>query len=219
MPNTISELEILTTDMFDNELGREIIAEMKADQLQAEGELGDMGAVSIGTFFAGDRLYKKTGTGKFEGLPNVIWNGQFENDKTPKFLFQPGGSAPFRFTSSTGRVIEPKLMDTDGGSIPRILHGLSKFSPWGYAPGYIIHDWVFVAHKCKESPDDDITFDESAILLAECIKTMMEVGFRDFDGDIRKFKKAEDTMYLIYKAVSSKIARRLWDDTSSVVCR
>jgi hypothetical protein len=149
----------------------------------------------------------------------VTWNGLLPDNKTPRFVYQPDNQTPFTFTTSSGRKITPGLMDTDGGSIPRVLHGIAKFSPWGYAPGYIIHDWIFTAHKCRHEPDDDITFEDSATILAECIKTMMEVGFEDFDGQTVKFKKAEDTMYLIYKAVASSIALRLWNDNSSTICR
>ncbi len=219
MTNTVQEIEALTGSMFDAELGDEIIQSLKKDQMEAEAEMGEMGAEGVATFFAGDRLYNRTGVGLFEGLPHIIWNGLFDNEKTPRFLYQPNADNPFRFVTSTGRMIQPGLMDTDGGSIPRILHGIAKFSPWGYALGYIIHDWIFVAHKCGHQPDDGLTFEDSAVILAECIKTMMEVGFTDFDGGTKKFTKKEDTMYLIYKAVSSSIAENLWNDTSSTVCR
>lgn len=213
MTNKVSDLKDLSNEMFDPELAQEIQKEIDRDNAPQSG------AESIFNLFAAERLYSETSVGKFEGLPNVIWNGLFDDDKTPKFLYKPSSQDPFRFIRHNGQVIEPRLMDTDGGSIPRILHGSARFDPWHYALGYIIHDWIFIAHKCGHAPDDTISFDDSATILAECIKTQMEVGFKDFDGNQVKFPKNEDTMYLIYKAVASSIARRLWDDASTARCR
>ena len=219
MKNTLSGIQSLANDMFEPALAKEIFNSASADQKAAEANMGEMGSVGIGTFFAGDRLFRETAAGRFAGLPSIVWNGLFDDGKTPKFVYIPDGTNPFSFTTSKGRTITPGLMDTDGGSIPRILHGISKFSPWGYAPAYIIHDWIFIAHKCGHSPDSNISFEESATILAECIKTMMAEGFTDFDGNKVNFEKAEDTMYLIYKAVASSIARRIWDDQTTANCR
>lgn len=32
-------------------------------------------------------------------------------------------------------------MFTDGGSIP-VQFGLKNYSPWGYGPAFIVHDWL-----------------------------------------------------------------------------
>ncbi|MEO1142121.1 MAG: hypothetical protein AAFW66_07230 [Pseudomonadota bacterium] len=216
MAKEISELQALSNEMFDPELAQEINAEIERENAPDPGK-GD--AESIFTLFAADRFYRNTRTGSFAGLPNVTWNGLMDDDKTPKFLFEPSSQNPFRFIRHGGQVIQPRLMDTDGGSIPRILHGSARFDPWHYALGYIIHDWIFIAQKCGHAPDDGISFEDSATILAECIKTQMEVGFTDVDGSTVKFPKKEDTMYLIYKAVSSSFARRIWNDHSTAVCR
>ena len=216
MTTDILELQALSNKMFDPELAKEINEEIERENTPDPDMVG---AESIFNLFAAERLYRNTEVGSFEGLPNVTWNGLMDDDKTPKFLFEPNPQNPFRFIRNDGQVIQPRLMDTDGGSIPRILHGVARFDPWHYALGYIIHDWIFIAQKCNHAPDDTISFDDSATILAECIKTQMEVGFTDVDGSTIRFPKKEDTMYLIYKAVSSSIARRIWDDHSTAVCR
>ena len=55
--------------------------------------------------------------------------------------------------------------------------------------------------------------------MAEAIKTLMEVGFENQDGEIKKFPKSEDTLYLMYLAVSSSIARDAWDNPDTIRCR
>jgi hypothetical protein len=55
-------------------------------------------------------------------------------------------------------------------------------------------------------------------MMAEIMKTLMHVGYTDFDGVLTKLPKAEDTLYVQYQAVVSLFARRLWDDEASVRC-
>ncbi|MHA3115269.1 DUF1353 domain-containing protein [Acinetobacter sp. ANC 4635] len=167
---------------------------------------------SLFTVFLSDNFYADLGVGRFTGRLMVCWNGMDE------FVFIPDNSHPFSYTSSDGRTITPKLMYTDGGSIPRVLRGLSKFSSWGYAPAFIIHDWLFAAHKCKYAPDTDWDLQSSALILAEAIKTLMEVGYENYEGHQVKLEKGEDTLYLIYLAVKSFIAQDIWDDKKSISC-
>jgi hypothetical protein len=67
------------------------------------------------------------------------------------------------------------------------LRGLQGFSPWGYAPAYIVHDWLFAAHHCIAAgkpmdPRDAgevekvraFSFRNSIDALAEVMKTLME---------------------------------------------
>ena len=110
-------------------------------------------------------------------------------------------------------------MDTDGGSIPRILRAYKKASAWYYGPAFIIHDWIFVAFKCGIKPDNSIGFEESADIMAEVMKTLTEVGFTNAYGKLQKFPKAEDTIYAMHRAVTSGTAKKLWNDKDSVSCR
>jgi hypothetical protein len=195
-------------------IGEQIDTELQtmAERLPSAKKRGSVATYSLTTLFLADSFYRKTGVGKFSGRLVVIWNGM------DSFVFSPDPSQPFNYTTSEGRIIEPKLMHTDGGSVPRILRGLKKFSSWGYAPAFIVHDWLFTAKKCQYGPDRDFTFLESAQIMAEAIKTLMEVGFTDFNGNNIKLEKAEDTMYLMYLAISSFIAEDVWEDESTVIC-
>ena len=85
------------------------------------------------------------------------------------------------------------------------LWSIPPYSPWGYAPGYIIHDWVFEAHRCG---NDDISFEESAVILGDAIKTLME-------NDCAP--KNKFGAYSIYQAVRSPVARAAWDSGSCSV--
>lgn len=221
MSDRIKDIQEMSGEMFSSALHSEISKSIEDENQEfiRSSRQETTGPEGLTTLFAGDRLYSRTKSGHFEGFPTVAWNGIFEDNSKPKFIYRPQPANPFRFIRHDGQAIEPGVMDTDGGSIPRILHGFGRFDAWGYAPGYIVHDWIFTAHKCGHSPDDNISFEDSATILAECIKTLMEVGYTDFDGANVKLRKREDTMYLIYKAVSSFIARGLWNDSDNVNCR
>jgi Protein of unknown function (DUF1353) len=108
--------------------------------------------------------YNRTDPGKFEGSLDVRWI------KPDTFIYVPSQEDPLRFTTSDRRVIAPREMYTDGGSIPRLFWGVPGYSPWGYAPAYIIHDWLFEAHHCDVPEYQDISFDRSASILAGAIK-------------------------------------------------
>ena len=85
-----------------------------------------------------------------------------------------------------GNTIQPGLMYTDGGSIPKVAQVFKGLSPWGYAPAYMIHDWMFVARHCivDGSSDKrfqqvrDVDFDQSATILGEAIKASGGRGTR-----------------------------------------
>jgi hypothetical protein len=159
------------------------------------------------------RFYRDLGTGVLSGLPAITWNGM------DSFVYIPNPNAPFSYTTSAklgSRTIVPKIMPTDGGSIPRILRAWQRFSSWGYAPAFIVHDWIFHGKKRKRL-DQPISFEESALIMAEIIKTMMETGYTDISGRVKKLETREDTLFVMYKAVSSPIAKRLWDDDSTAV--
>jgi hypothetical protein len=144
--------------------------------------------------------YDRTHFGEFKGSLDVRWI------KPDKFIYIPSQEDPLRFITSEKRVIAPQKMYTDGGSIPRLFWGVPGYSPWGYAPAYIIHDWLFEAHHCDIPEYRDITFEGSANILAEGIKTLMITNTAPQD---------ETTLWAIYEAVRSPIAKSVWDRSES----
>lgn len=166
--------------------------------------------------------YEGTAPGKLKGQLLVIWVGE------DKFVYWPKTKDPLRFELGSALraklgidTVRPGLMYTDGGSIPRPLRAFDGFSPWGYGPAYIMHDWIFAAHHClvQGRPDpQDLTeygkvakfgFEDSAELLAEVMKTLM------VDNRVR-------TNAGVFNAISfgvdSVVAKNLWDATDPQSC-
>jgi hypothetical protein len=218
MYSTKEVLKNKASELFIDGLAQSIAEQIESDaQMQAEllPSTAARGAVvphSLSTLFLADRFYKKLEMGKFSGRLSVTWNGM------DSFIYLPSADMPFTYTTSIGRVIMPKIMETDGGSIPRILRGLKKYSSWGYAPAFIVHDWLFAAKKCKYQPDTDWSFPQAAEIMAEALKTLMEVGYTNYEGRQVRLEKAEDTLYLMYQAVNSFVAEDIWLDDSSAKC-
>lgn len=164
-------------------------------------------------------------TGKVQGELLVFWVS------SDKFVYYPApGNAltyilPPRLAKKLGRDrITPGLMYTDGGSIPEALRGFAGFSPWGYGPAYIVHDWLFAAHRClalgrggellQVTPDQlaavqKTEFDDSATVLLGIINDLARRGV---------VQKQSFAPGMIYTAVSSDIARRLWDQRDERAC-
>ena len=90
-------------------------------------------------------------------------------------------------------------METDAGSIPRVIWSIPGLSPWDYLPAYMIHDWDFKAHHEGLS---DRTFEQANLTLAEGIYTLMKTGVANSDWA---------RIQIIYSAVSSPIGRAIWD--------
>jgi hypothetical protein len=141
-------------------------------------------------------VYEDTTPGHLEGKLIVQW---LEPDR---FLFIPDAEKPLRFARATGQVITPGRMLTDGGSIPRPMWVLRNYSPWGYAPAFIVHDWLFHAHHCQLPGHEDYDHHVAATVMAEVMKTLMEED---------KAPKNEATLAAMYAAVSSSIAENLWN--------
>lgn len=140
--------------------------------------------------------YNEIGEGEFSGVLEVRW---LEPDR---FLFVPNKENPLRFTTADGsRIIEPGPMYTDGGSIPRIFWSVPGYSPWGLAPAYIIHDWIFDTHHCDTPGYENITFDQSSRFMAESIKTLMETA---------RVPKDESLFFNVVSAVETPIAETIW---------
>lgn len=144
--------------------------------------------------------YNNVKTGTLQGRLIVEW---YDRDK---FVFLPDQNNRLRFTRSDGTVIRPEIMMTDGGSIPRVLWAFKSYSPWGYAPAFIIHDWLFVAHHDNHPDYNHYTLQEAGLVMSEVMKTMMEDDYNRRGAPRERF-----VLYSMYLAVTSAIARHWWD--------
>ncbi|WP_146345997.1 hypothetical protein [Falsiphaeobacter marinintestinus] len=132
--------------------------------------------------------YDKAPTGTFTGSLFVMWIGEGGRSGDGSFVFVPNPRDPLQFVRAEGHGsvsrIQPEMIYTDGGSIPRAAQLFNGFAPWGYAPAYMIHDWLFVARHCltDETPTkaeetiSAMAFQESAEIIAEAIKTLIDSG-------------------------------------------
>ena len=87
--------------------------------------------------------YQRTEAGNLSGRVVVEWR------EPDLFVFRPDLDRPLTFVRSGGDTIKPGEMLTDGGSIPRPFWVFKNFSPWGYGPAFIVHDWFFHMQNCK----------------------------------------------------------------------
>lgn len=139
------------------------------------------------------------GVGDLKGRVYVEWIGEdrFVYRRTDKPLsFRPS------FFPKTVAIV-PDDMFTDGGSVPRVFWSIPGLSPWALGPAYIIHDWLFVAHRCGLTVPSEvraITFEQSAIVLAEVARALIESGLIK-----------HDMLDAIVWAVRTRYARGLWD--------
>lgn len=152
--------------------------------------------------------------GTFSGRVFVMWVGEGGSSGDGNFLFVPDPNQPLIFRrrnpGSPGAVIQPGMMYTDGGSIPRIAQVFRGLSPWGYAPAYMIHDWLFVARHCIVDGKDDgrfgdvrnVDFRNSAEILGEAIQALVASN---------QVKRNDVAASAITSAVGSPIARNQWD--------
>jgi len=159
--------------------------------------------------------YPKLPTGQLSGSLFVMWVGEGNNSGDGNFLFVPDPQDPLVFhradPATPGATIQPGLMYTDGGSIPKIAQVFKGLSPWGYAPAYMIHDWVFIAHHCivdgsTEKRFDQVrgvAFDDSAAILGEAIKALIAT---------RQVAPNDVAPGAITAAVGSVVAKNLWDE-------
>ena len=154
--------------------------------------------LAIGLLTGCASQYEKTKVGGLSGRLIVEW---LEPDS---FLFLPDDKRPLTFTRSTGEAITPGKMFTDGGSIPRPLWALKNYSPWGYGPAFIVHDWLFEMKHCALPGAEKYNVEEAAVVMVEVMKTLM---LKD-----PKFEPDPPTLDLMYTAVSSSVAAKLWEN-------
>ncbi|MGO6883243.1 hypothetical protein ACC734_18975 [Rhizobium ruizarguesonis] len=157
--------------------------------------------------------YSRLSPGEFTGTLFVMWVDEGGSSGDGRFVFVPDPNKPLTFTRPTSSpaptVIRPGVMYTDGGSIPKIAQVFNGLSPWGYAPAYMVHDWLFVARQCLTDGSTDpqfqwvanISFHQSAEILGEAIKALVR------SKQVRKEDVAASAITL---AVTTPIARKSW---------
>lgn len=137
------------------------------------------------------------GDGILKGRVVVQWA------REDKFIYLKT-SNPLSFKPSfLNTPIVPETMYTDGGSVPRIFWSIPGLSPWGLGPAYVIHDWLFEVHRCHRNAPPEvaaITFEQSAQVLAEVGKSLVDAGLIDNN-------KLEEIVW----AIRTRYARNIWD--------
>ena len=101
--------------------------------------------------------------GRFENLPNDRLRWVAPN----WFEFIPKKKGPFAFVRSNGERIVPKNFFTDGSSIPRLFRWSDELDPFGSLPPYLLHDWEFDLHHCKQSKK---AFEDVGSILMEALR-------------------------------------------------
>jgi hypothetical protein len=139
--------------------------------------------------------YHVTSPGRFEGDLRLRWVGP------EAFLVEPDPQRPFRFVRPGGQAIEPGAFVTDGGSLPRALWGLEGLSPWGYAPAFVVHDWLFQRYRCGLTPGGEAAFAESVAVMGEALRALM--------GDAPSAEELE-RYRAIMAAVAGPLGRYHW---------
>lgn len=152
--------------------------------------------VMLGTTGCAQLHYNGLDRGELSGRLVVEWVGP------DQFRFTPHPQDPLTFVRDNGDRITPGVMYTDGGSIPRPLWALKSYSPWGYAPAFIIHDWLFEMEHCQLPGHEDYDVQEAAVVMGEVLKTMRED--RPLDGPSKL------VIYTMQEAVSTRIAAHYW---------
>jgi hypothetical protein len=142
--------------------------------------------------------YDQTKIGELKGTIRIKWLAQ------DKFLYEPDPADPLVFKRADGTVIRPEAMYTDGGSIPQALRAIKAYSPWGYAPAFLVHDWLFAMKQCKRPGYEKLTLEGAADVMAEAMKTLMEKS--DFGG-VNKL-----VHYSMYQGVLSTTAKDYWNN-------
>ncbi|MFN3576364.1 MAG: hypothetical protein ACK4TJ_05205 [Tabrizicola sp.] len=157
--------------------------------------------------------YATIDKGEFSGEVAVVWLRGTGSLGDGTFVYVPTPDRPLTFTrpegETAGKTITPPMMYTDGGSVPGLARAFRGFTPWNYGPAYIVHDWLFMARQClnagRTDPPyqalDDLTFQDSAEIIAESIKALEESG-RVKAGDI----SAPGVTF----AVTSPFSHALW---------
>ena len=160
---------------------------------------------------AGTRFYSTVeGHGKLRGRPCIEWV------KPDRFVYDQHKNGSFAFVRPNGEIIQPGSIETDGGSIPRFLWMQKGFSPWTYAPAYLIHDWMYEAHRRKVPAGRGAngtplyySKEQADWIMAEVIKCQMESKAYDTDRSPARLRR-------IYWAVS-RFGKTAWNSNANLV--
>jgi hypothetical protein len=94
-------------------------------------------------------------------------------------------------------------------AVPARRAGIPGLSPWALGPAYVIHDWIFLVHRCNLPAPPEvkaITFQQSAQILAEVGKSLVEANLIN-DNKLEEIVWAVRTKYA-EKLVESATERR-----------
>jgi hypothetical protein len=157
-------------------------------------------------------LLTACGTWIHDDIPDGALGGTVSVDWTSEdlFIYRPGDDPLWfkpSFLMNTNQRIQPTAVVTDGGSIPRFFWNIPGLSPWAFGPAYVIHDYIFTVHRCgwNDPVASQITFDQSALVLAEIGKALLD----------RKLVK-HDALDATVWGVRTEYARSLWNTPLSV---
>ncbi|MEM1341545.1 MAG: hypothetical protein AAGF68_04450 [Pseudomonadota bacterium] len=178
---------------------------------------GLLAALALTLTSCGTVNFDNLPSGRFEGVLHVVWVGEGDPGAGDgAFIYIPDPVRPLSFIrtnpDATITRITPPALKTDGGSIPRPAQLFNGFSPWGYGPAYIVHDWLFVARHClsDENPDPvyqpyaAVSFQESADIIAEAIKALI---------DQERVAPNDIAPRVISGTVAGPISRSIWNET------
>jgi Protein of unknown function (DUF1353) len=149
--------------------------------------------------------YAQTNPGELRGKLKLQW---FQPDE---FIFLPDPDRPLTFTRTNQDTITPGRMYTDGGSIPRPFWVFKHYSPWGYAPAFMVHDWLFHMRHCQLPGYEKYTVDDAAWIMSEVMKTMMEQA--------EAVPTDKLALYAMFEAVRSPFAEKLWNQSKEESCK
>lgn len=149
-------------------------------------------------YFSPNSLWKATEAGELEGIITLEW---CEPDL---FVYIPHATSPLTFKRKNGtNVIDTIVLDqkfyTDGGSIPQIGRAVKEWSPWNFAPAYLIHDWLFEVKHCNLAGAGSYDHLVAAKIMAEVIKTQLIMQHCNDPDQVTNHEK--NTFYSIYQAV------------------
>jgi hypothetical protein len=158
--------------------------------------------------------YATVEKGEFNGEMAVVWLKGTEGPGDGTFIYVPTPNKPLTFTRPSGTEIAPTMIYTDGGSVPPVARAFRGFTPWNYGPAYIVHDWLFRAKQCwADGKRDeaykvvaDMSFEESAEIIAESIKALHESG---------RVRKDDVSGAAVTAAVTSPISYQYWTETGA----